>query len=133
MAFVVFSSVGGSVIGPIVGAFQHRYLSWHWNVSCCASERATWPAGSVRRVQFEEGEADLVPLRRLQFWLQLIFGGATQLLHWFTPETKASVLMTRAAKRRRAAGDPNIYSPDELKERRFAPKEVLKIMSRPVS
>lgn len=30
---IVFSSVGGSVLGPIVGAFQARYLSWHWNVS----------------------------------------------------------------------------------------------------
>lgn len=32
VAFVVLSSVGGSVLGPIIGAFQARYLSWRWNV-----------------------------------------------------------------------------------------------------
>lgn len=28
--FVVFSSVGGSVVGPIAGAFIQRYLNWRW-------------------------------------------------------------------------------------------------------
>lgn len=31
VAFIVLSSVGGSVVGPIVGAFVQRWLSWHWN------------------------------------------------------------------------------------------------------
>lgn len=31
VAYVVLSSVGGSVVGPIVGAFVQRWLSWHWN------------------------------------------------------------------------------------------------------
>ncbi|KAL7419360.1 hypothetical protein Q5752_006198 [Cryptotrichosporon argae] len=30
VAFVVFSSVGGSVIGPLVGPFIEAYLSWEW-------------------------------------------------------------------------------------------------------
>jgi MFS family permease len=30
VAYVVFSSVGGSVVGPIVGAFVQRYLDWRW-------------------------------------------------------------------------------------------------------
>lgn len=32
VAYVVFSSVGGSVVGPIVGAFSQRYLDWRWYV-----------------------------------------------------------------------------------------------------
>lgn len=31
VAFVVLSSVGGSSIGPIFGAFIQRYLAWQWN------------------------------------------------------------------------------------------------------
>ena len=32
VAFVVFSSVGGSIFGPIVGGFIERYLNWTWNI-----------------------------------------------------------------------------------------------------
>ncbi|KAH9833419.1 MFS multidrug transporter [Rhodofomes roseus] len=31
VAFIVFSSVGGSVIGPIFGGLIEANLSWHWN------------------------------------------------------------------------------------------------------
>lgn len=30
VAYVVFSSVGGSIIGPIVGGFCEQYLHWKW-------------------------------------------------------------------------------------------------------
>ena len=32
VAFVVFSSVGGSILGPIVGGFSGAYLSWRWSI-----------------------------------------------------------------------------------------------------
>ncbi|KAL9628692.1 MAG: hypothetical protein Q9204_005730 [Flavoplaca sp. TL-2023a] len=32
VAFVVFSSVGGAVLGPIVGGFSERYLNWTWSI-----------------------------------------------------------------------------------------------------
>ncbi|KAL2007633.1 hypothetical protein VTN00DRAFT_7615 [Thermoascus crustaceus] len=32
VAFVVFSSVAGSVVGPIVGGFVEQYLPWRWNI-----------------------------------------------------------------------------------------------------
>ncbi|KAK9898417.1 putative MFS multidrug transporter, partial [Cystobasidium minutum MCA 4210] len=95
VAYIVLSSVGGSVLGPIVGGFQARYLSWRWN-----------------------------------FWLQLIFGGAVQLLHLLVPETKASILTTRIAKERRANGQ-EVYSTHELETKKWEIKEILQIMARP--
>lgn len=98
VCFVVLSSVGGSVVGPIVGGFIQAFLNWRW-----------------------------------VFWVQLIFGGFVQALHFFVvPETRATVLLDREAKRRRKTGaDPNIYGPNELKANRFETKEVLTIMTRP--
>ncbi|KAH8663618.1 putative MFS multidrug transporter [Tricladium varicosporioides] len=32
VAFVVFSSVGGSILGPIIGGFSESFLSWRWSI-----------------------------------------------------------------------------------------------------
>ena len=32
VAFVVFSSVGGSVLGPVVGGFSQAFLDWRWSI-----------------------------------------------------------------------------------------------------
>ncbi|KAL1305794.1 hypothetical protein AAFC00_003958 [Neodothiora populina] len=32
VAYVVFSSVGGSVLGPIVGGFVQQFCKWRWNI-----------------------------------------------------------------------------------------------------
>jgi MFS family permease len=32
VAYIVFSSVGGSVFGPVVGGFVERYCAWRWNI-----------------------------------------------------------------------------------------------------
>ena len=32
VAFVVFSSVGGSILGPIVGGFVQQFLAWQWTI-----------------------------------------------------------------------------------------------------
>jgi MFS family permease len=59
------------------------------------------------------------------FWTQLIFGGFTQLLHFFVvPETRSTVILDREAKRRRKAGQKEIYGPNELREDRFSIKEI---------
>lgn len=67
-------------------------------------------------------------------WIQLIFGGATQLLHAATvPETRTTIMMNRIAKKRRKEGNPNIWGPDELVpfKERFSVREVLITWIRP--
>ena len=99
VAFVVFSSVGGSILGPIVGGFSEAYLDWRWSI-----------------------------------WIQLIFGGAIQAVHFFTvPETRTTIMMNRIAKKRRKEGNPNIWGPDELVpfKDRFSVKEILVTWIRP--
>jgi MFS family permease len=98
VAFIVFSSVGGSTLGPIFGGFIETYLDWKWN-----------------------------------FWIQLLFGAAVQVMHFFlVPETRSTIILDLEAKRRRKSGqDNNIYGPNELKDKRITPKEVLTIWIRP--
>lgn len=104
VAFIVLSSVGGSVLGPIVGGFVEQFLAWRWNI-----------------------------------WIQLIFGGAVQILHAaFVPETRTTVMMDRIAKRRRKEGEKNgkqvnVWGPNELKtfKERFSVHEILTTWVRP--
>lgn len=95
IAYVVLSSVAGSVVAPVVGGFTQKFLDWHWN-----------------------------------FWLQLIFGGFVQAVHFFIPETRCSILLTREARRRRKRGDM-VYSGDEIKGKRLTVKHVLMVWARP--
>lgn len=100
VAFVVFSSVGGSIFGPVVGGFTEAFLNWRWSI-----------------------------------WVQLIFGGAVQIVHLiFVPETRSTIMMDRIAKKRRKAGThPNLYGPNEITpfRERFSMKEILITWMRP--
>jgi MFS family permease len=99
VAFVVFSSVGGSILGPIVGGFSEAFLDWRWSI-----------------------------------WIQLIFGGFVQILHLvLVPETRSTVMMDKIAKKRRKAGESNIWGPNELVpfSERFSTKEILITWARP--
>lgn len=69
---------------------------------------------------------------RWNFWVQLIFGGVVQAIHFFMPETRSTILMDKEAKRRRNTGeDPNIYGPNELKSPRISMAEVGRLWIRP--
>ncbi|KAL9046461.1 MAG: hypothetical protein Q9214_000707 [Letrouitia sp. 1 TL-2023] len=81
VAFVVFSSVGGSILGPIIGGPVELKLHWTWSI-----------------------------------WIQLIFGGAVQLIHLiFVPETRSTIMMDKIAKKRRKANPGlNLWGPNEI-------------------
>jgi MFS family permease len=100
VAFVVFSSVGGSVLGPIIGGFCQQYLHWRWCI-----------------------------------WIQLIFGGFVQVLHFFlVPETRSTIMIDNLAKKMRKSGqNPNIYGPNEITpfRVRFSAKEIGITLIRP--
>ena len=105
VACVVFSSVAGSVVGPVVGgfvqnAYETRGFSWRWNM-----------------------------------WLQLILGGFVQILHLLlVPETRTTIMMDRIAKRKRKSGEnPKLYGPNEIMpfRERFSMREVLITWIRP--
>lgn len=106
--FVVLSSVGGSLLGPIFGGFIEQYAtgthsptySWQW-----------------------------------VYWVQLIFGVVVQVIHFFcVPETRATVMLDKEAKRLRKENpekNGHIYGPNEMKEKRLEGKELVKIWARP--
>lgn len=100
VAYIVFSSVGGSILGTITGGFVETYLDWRWTI-----------------------------------WFQLIFGGFVQILHLvLVPETRATILLDRIAKKRRTSGQsPNVYGPNELEpfRERFTFKELMRTWIRP--
>ncbi|KAI5861000.1 major facilitator superfamily domain-containing protein [Durotheca rogersii] len=100
LAFIVLSSVGGSIVGPIVGGFVEDNCPWQWAI-----------------------------------WIQLLFGAFVQLLHLLlVPETRATVLLGRHAKKLRASGDrPDVYGPSELKTWReyLVPRELVSLWLRP--
>lgn len=69
---------------------------------------------------------------RWNFWIQLIFNGGAQAIHFFMPESRATIILDKEAKRRRKTGeDPNIYGPNELKKPRVSMKEFGTIWMRP--
>jgi len=66
------------------------------------------------------------------FWVQLICGGIVQAVHFFAnPETRATILLDKEAKRRRKSGEePNVYGPNEM-QGRLTVREYVTIAIRP--
>ncbi|KAB8648492.1 hypothetical protein FH972_026148 [Carpinus fangiana] len=111
IGYVVLSSVGGSTIGAVFGGLMQD--------------------------QFGNNDSTTIAWN---FWMQLIIGVITQIIHFFlVPETRSTIMMNRIAKKRREAAekgegpaeDLNLYGPDEVKKPRVSTKEVLTIWARP--
>ncbi|KAJ5770714.1 uncharacterized protein N7511_002765 [Penicillium nucicola] len=99
VAFLVLSSVGGSVVGAVVGGFVEERHPLPWI-----------------------------------FWVQLLAGGCVQIMHFFlVPETRATILLDRIAKKRRKAGPGkvNIWGPHEIHGFSLSPREIWRVWKRP--
>ena len=96
VAYVVFSSVAGSVVAPIVGGWITQYASWQW------------VSPNIRTVVM----FDLTNTSQV-FWVSLIFGVVAQALHLFVPETRSSILLARHATKLRKRGE-NVWSAEQL-------------------
>lgn len=74
--------------------------------------------------------AEYAPLKYI-FITQVSFGALMQLIHFFlVPETRATIILDREAKKRRSNGE-NVYGPNELDKDKLETRDVLKIYFRP--
>ncbi|KAJ5794741.1 hypothetical protein N7457_001340 [Penicillium paradoxum] len=99
VAFLILSSVGGSVVGAVVGGFVE----------------------------------DRHPLAWI-FWVQLLAGGCVQIMHFFlVPETRATIILDKVAKKRRKAGpgEVNIWGPHEIHGYSLSPRDMWRVWKRP--
>ena len=67
---------------------------------------------------------------RWNIWVQLIFGVVVQVIHFFMPESRTTILMDKEAKRRRKNGE-DIWGPNEVKNPRISMKEFAVTWRRP--
>ncbi|KAJ9636081.1 hypothetical protein H2204_005578 [Knufia peltigerae] len=123
------STAGGSVtLGVIADLYQPEDSGFQYAVAFVVlSSVGGAPVGAV--IGGFVGQYLSLPWI---FWMQLCIGGAVQIIHFLIiPETRATILLDREAKRRRKNGETHFYGPDELKKPRFPLKEFGKIWARP--
>lgn len=65
------------------------------------------------------------------FWVQLIFGVVVQVVHFFMPESRSTIIMDQEAKRRRKQDGEQIWGPNEVKHPRVSGKEFMITWARP--
>lgn len=123
----LFSAGGSVTLGMVADMFepedqQHAVL-WASLWSCLGSVIGGICGGPIEQY---------LPWR-WNFWIQLIFGGVVQAIHFFLcRETRSTSLVNKEAKRRRKNGE-EVYGPGELKtfSERFPLKHVLTTFMRP--
>ncbi|ETI25868.1 hypothetical protein G647_02645 [Cladophialophora carrionii CBS 160.54] len=128
-ALAGLSTAGGSItLGVIADLYQPEDSGFQYAVAFVVlSSVGGAPVGAV--IGGFVGQYLSLPWI---FWMQLCIGGAVQAIHFFlVPETRATILLDREAKKRRKNGETNIYGPDELKKPRFPMKEFVRVWLRP--
>ncbi|KAF2132414.1 MFS general substrate transporter [Dothidotthia symphoricarpi CBS 119687] len=118
-------SAGGSVtLGMVADMFdseeQQYAVLWASLWSCLGSVVGGICGGSIE--QYLDW--------RWNFWIQLMFGCVVQGVHFFVvPESRATVMLNKHAKKLRKAGQGDVRGPTE--QHKLDKKEILAIMGRP--
>jgi MFS family permease len=123
------SSAGGSVtmgmVADMFGKDEQQYaVLWASLFSCLGAVLGGIAGGPVE--QFLGW--------RWNFWIQLILGLGTQILHLLiAKESRAPILLDHEAKKQRKMGYPTVWGPNEKKSwrERFHYREVARTMFRP--
>ncbi|KAF2437746.1 MFS general substrate transporter [Karstenula rhodostoma CBS 690.94] len=127
------SSAGGSVtMGMVADMFdsdsQAHAVLWASLWSCLGAVIGGICGGPIQQY---------LPWR-YNFWIQLAFGGITQIVHYFVAkETRATQMLDKEAQRSRKYGKGEMYGPNEALNwgkkwyQRFNHKEILETMWRP--
>ncbi|KAK5126944.1 hypothetical protein LTR85_008302 [Meristemomyces frigidus] len=126
-ALAGLSTAGGSVtLGLIADLYQVEDQQWPLAFIVLSSCIGTSIGGVVG------GPIERFLMWRWNFWIQLIFNGFAMAVFFFMPESRATIIMDREAKRRRKTGeDENVYGPNELRNPRISAKEILTVWTRP--
>ena len=123
------SSAGGSVtMGMVADMFapeqQQFAVLWASLFSCLGAVIGGICGGPIQQY---------LPWR-YNFWIQIVFGVATQLLHFLVAkESRATIMLDREAKKQRKLGNSNVFGPNEVRslKERFHPREIAATMFRP--
>ncbi|KAJ9650450.1 hypothetical protein H2198_010243 [Neophaeococcomyces mojaviensis] len=123
------STAGGSVtLGVIADLYHPEDTGFQYAVAFCVlSSVGGAPIGTVIGGFVATYHKDPAWI----FWVLLIMGGVVQIAHaLLVPETRATIILDREAKKRRKNGE-NAWGPNELKEKRFSGREIGLIWWRP--
>lgn len=149
VAFVVFSSVGGSVLGPIVGPILADYAQWvrffpPFVASCvhapetdgglllrCSAGVSGSSSSSVELFRLPSKRSCSTCLMHPQGSSSSPLFFLVSNSFFLVPETRSTILLDREARRRRKNGQTNVWGPEEIKEKRIDFKELMHIWARP--
>ncbi|KAI5291929.1 hypothetical protein KEM52_000023 [Ascosphaera acerosa] len=123
----LFTANGGvtlAVVADMYEPYEHQFaLAYMVLVSCFGITCGGFIGGFLQQ---------RAPKAKWNFWTQMALNGVVQIAHFLiVPETRATVLLDREARRRRRAGEQNIWGPNEAEPDRLSPKRLMSYWMRP--
>ncbi|KAI5304829.1 hypothetical protein KEM56_005858 [Ascosphaera pollenicola] len=123
----LFTANGGVTLAVVADMYEpdeHQFaLAYMVLVSCFGITCGGFIGGFLQQ---------RAPKAKWNFWTQMALNGAVQIAHFLiVPETRATILLDREARRRRRAGEQNIWGPNEAESDRLSPRRLLSYWIRP--